>query len=158
MIIRQTIFLIRRTHLLLCPPESTQEWESKLHDDNRHARGGGNKLRTHRLFKHAYETESYLTDKLPYVHRSAMSKFRCGVAPLKIETGRYENIPLEARICFNCNSLHDINVVESEMHVLTECSLYADLREPLFEKAQNMIPNFHMMSNLDKMCNIFKIP
>ncbi len=22
--------------------ESTQEWESKLHDDNRHARGGGN--------------------------------------------------------------------------------------------------------------------
>ncbi len=52
-------------------------------------------------FKHAYETESYLTDKLPYVHRSAMAKFRCGVAPLKIETGRYENIPLEARICFN---------------------------------------------------------
>ena len=30
---------------------------------------------------------------MPLRHRSAFAKFRCGVAPLRIETGRYENKP-----------------------------------------------------------------
>ena len=50
----------------------------------------GCKLRTYKLFKHTYNTEQYLLQKMPQRHRSAFSKFRCGVAPLKIETGRYE--------------------------------------------------------------------
>ena len=48
-------------------------------------------------------------------HRSALSKFRCCVAPLKLETGRYENIAPEQRLCFNCK-----NIVENEKHVLLE--------------------------------------
>ena len=51
-----------------------------------------------------------------------MAKFRCGVAPLRIETGRFERLPVEDRRCFNCNGL-----VEDELHVITVCPLYQDL-------------------------------
>ncbi len=56
-------------------------------------RGNGrNKLRTYRSFKQSYEVESHLKNIMPYKYRSAFSKFRCGVAPIRIETGRYENL------------------------------------------------------------------
>ena len=46
-------------------------------------------------------------------HWSPLAKFRRGVAPLRLGTGRYERILPEQRICFNC-----INSIESEEHVL----------------------------------------
>ena len=49
---------------------------------------GGNKLRTYRTFKNEFVTEPYLGIIVHKKYRSAYAKFRCGVAPLKIETGR----------------------------------------------------------------------
>lgn len=60
----------------------------------------GSKLRTYRLFKNDYATELYCSKTLSRKHRSAFAKFRCGVAPLRIETGRYENLSVENRTCF----------------------------------------------------------
>ena len=65
--------------------------------------------------------------------RSALAKFRCGVASLRLETRRYERIPYDERNCFNC-----IKVVEYEEHVLLECPLYNDIRKEL-----------HVFSRLD---------
>ena len=70
------------------------------------------KLCSYKIFKLEYETENYLTVNLPFRHRSALAKFRCGVAPLRIETGRYERLPLESKLCSQCN------LVENE------CMLY----------------------------------
>ena len=56
-------------------------------------------------------------------HESAMTQFRCGTAPLRIETGWYEGIPEEERLCPMCN-----DGVENELHALLECTLYNDLR------------------------------
>ena len=61
---------------------------------------------------------------LPRSHRSAYAKFRTGVAPLRLETGRYEHLNLEQRVCFNCES--EIETVE---HELTQCPFYKDLGE-----------------------------
>jgi hypothetical protein len=41
-----------------------------------------------------------LLKNIPGKYKSAFAKFRCGVAPLKIETGRYECILTENIICF----------------------------------------------------------
>jgi hypothetical protein len=41
----------------------------------------------------------------------------------KIETGRYENIKLEERCCFNCS-----NLIENETHVILHCPVYSDFR------------------------------
>ena len=59
---------------------------------------GGNKLRTYKLFKDSFNTESYCTMILPRSHRSAFSRFRCGVAPIRLETGRYERLPVCERV------------------------------------------------------------
>ncbi len=81
---------------------------------------GRNKLRTYKLFKQNITTEHYL---LLYnkKHRSSMAKFRAGVAPLRLETDRYDNTDEADRICFQC-----ADIVESEEHFILHC--------PLFEK------------------------
>ena len=55
----------------------------------------------YRLFKNEYGKENYLLKNIPGKYKSAFAKFRCGVEPLKIETGRYEGILTENIICFN---------------------------------------------------------
>ena len=49
----------------------------------------GNKLRTYRKLKHSYSTEPYVKSITSKKYRSAYAKFRCRVAPLKIETCGY---------------------------------------------------------------------
>ena len=67
------------------------KWKALL-DRNTSIRGnGGNKLRTYRICKSDFCTENYLKTNIPFNNRSAFTKFRCGVAPLRVETGRYEN-------------------------------------------------------------------
>ena len=60
---------------------------------------------------------------IPGKYKSAFDKFRCGVAPLKIETEKYEGILTENRLCFN-NTCHMNNCIEDEKHVLLYCSVY----------------------------------
>ena len=73
------------------------------------------------------KSERYISNVIPRMHRSAYAKFRCGVAPLKLETGRYERLQLDERYYFHC-----ANKVESEKQVLLECPLYDDFRYRLF--------------------------
>ena len=47
---------------------------------------------------------------------------------IRIETGRYEGLPENDRICPVCE-----NVFEDEYHVSCQCSLYTDLREEYYE-------------------------
>ena len=83
----------------------------------------------------------------PTSHRSALAKFRCGVAPLKIETGRYEGLEVEERVCFNCCS-----AVENETHVLFECPIYDDLRFYLFKEVEFFYNDFNILSTTEKLC------
>ncbi len=50
---------------------------------------GQHKLRTYCTFKQSFSTELYLK-LLNKSHRSALAKFWCGVAPIRIETGHYK--------------------------------------------------------------------
>ena len=79
----------------------------------------GYKLQTHALFKSVFEAEMYCKKLLPLRHRAAFAKFRCGVTPLRIETGRFETKPLEERTCPFCDN------IESEKHVLLDCNMYS---------------------------------
>jgi len=107
---------------------------------------GKNKLRSYCLFKSQFETESYCTLVLSRFHRASLAKFRCGVAPLRVETGRYENIPFDSRICPVCTS-----GVETETHVLLTCNLYDDIRSTLFAKATLIDEHFIDFSMQDKV-------
>ena len=84
-------------------------------DSARATNGSGNKLRTYRTFKTEIGCELYLRTLKSPAQRRAFSQFRCGVAPLRIETGRYERLPVHERTCPMCNTY-----VETEEHVLLE--------------------------------------
>ena len=71
--------------------------------------------------------------------RSSLAKFRCGVAPLRLETGRYENLAITDRICRSCT---DSAIVEDEVHVVTTCPIYNDLRDILYQKAESIDGGF----------------
>ncbi len=88
-------------------------------------RTGLNKLRTCRKYKQSILTEPYVIAPLSKCHRSGLAKFHCGVAPPKIETGRYTRTPEEERLCTLCNLCE----VESEEHCLIKCELYPDIRK-----------------------------
>jgi hypothetical protein len=110
---------------------------------------GRNKLRTYCTFKTEFKTENYCKIILPIRHRTAFAKFRCGVAPLRLETGRYEGLAIEDRLCPFCN------MVETESHVLLNCDIYDDFRNELFHKAVNILPRFNNLTNQEKIEFIF---
>ena len=87
---------------------------------------------------------------MPLSHRATFAKFRCGVAPIRIETGRFENLDVILRLCHICN------VVENEVHVMLECSAYNDLRDNLFHKLSQF---FHILSLLTptKKCSFYLV-
>ena len=71
---------------------------------------------------------------------------RCGVAPLRLETGRYENIPESERLCPYCRAF-----VEDEFHVMLNCSLYENERRSLLLKANEINSEFYNFNDCDKM-------
>ncbi len=75
--------------------------------------------------RHVFGTSHYLKDNhLTRAQRSAMAKMRCGVAPIRLETGRYEGLTEQEWICPVCH----MDEIESEIHVMIFCPLYNDIR------------------------------
>ena len=68
------------------------DWHNSIDRKSRRSGVGRNKLRTYRLFKTEYETENDCRLLMPNSHHAAFAKLRCGVAPIQIETGRFENL------------------------------------------------------------------
>lgn len=87
------------------------------------------KLRTFVIFKTVFGRENYLFLDMPKYLRSTLAQFRCGIIPIRIETGRFQGEPIEERICVFCSN----RSVEDEFHFLLYCSLYNDYRKKLFE-------------------------
>ena len=121
-----------------------QEWEKKLSRE-KGKRTGNNKLRTYRLLKNTFDTENYVKCFFNKKYRSSLAKFRCGTAPIRLELGRYEGLPVEDRKCPFC--IHD---VEDEVHVLTKCSLYPDIRNELYNFLSSIFPHFMSLSDQEK--------
>ena len=108
----------------------TEQWHIRVNSHNSRSGNGGNKLRTYKLFKTTFQMEQYCKTIMPTSHRSAFAKFRCGVAPLRLETGRYEGLTVNERVCPFCRTQ-----IETEIHVITQCKTYENIRDSLFQKA-----------------------
>jgi hypothetical protein len=82
------------------------------------------KLGTYRTMKRDLEAEKYLEEGTAQ-QRRAMVMMRGGTNDLRIETGRYEKLEEEERICIFCQS----GEVEDERHFLCRCEAWKDERE-----------------------------
>ena len=128
-------------------------WLQQVNQEGAKRGPGKNKLRTYCKFKSNIQTEPYLYI-LVKSHRSAIAKFRCGVAPIRLETGRYEQLAPHERLCPLCQT----NSIESEEHVILECNIYDDIRHNLFHHAVQLNPAFMSLSNEEKLCFILANP
>ncbi len=90
-------------------------------------------------FKTAYKKHSVLQ-----WHTSSTCFY--GFTPLCLETGQYESLPEEERICPPCN----VNTVESDYHEIMSCQFYDDIREELFTCAMFCNDDFYHMYTNDK--------
>ena len=97
-------------------------WYQDVTRENARHGTGRNKLRTYATFKEDYSVEPYV-QILSRGQRRALAQFRAGVAPIRLETGRYEGLQEHERVCPHCR-----NVVENEAHVVLVCDLYQDIR------------------------------
>ena len=131
----------------------TNKWIETVNNDHGVSGRGGNKLRKYRLIKSRYETETYGKTIMLSTHRSAMAKFRTGIALLCIDTGRYEGLPESERTCIFCK-----DHVEDEIHALFDYRLYNEIRLELFQYAQYLNTHFNSLEKLDKFVFLFSSP
>ena len=68
---------------------------------------------------------------------SLLSRLRTGSLPLEVETGRYNNVPLENRLRKQCQVC-----VEDEIHFTVDCPFYDDLRYTSFILLRDVYSGF----------------
>lgn len=122
-----------------------ENWHCILNSERGNSRRQGNKLRTYKIFKTNFGCEQYVCTTMGKQLRSSLAKFRCGSAPIRLETGRYEKLEESKRLCIFCDR------VENEMHVLCECELYDDLRFNLYQHLSTVILDFNELGCDDKL-------
>ncbi len=67
------------------------QWFQKVNQERAISGQCRNKLRTYRQHKTEFKAEDYLIKVMNRKHR----KFRAGVAPIRLETGRYEGLEVD---------------------------------------------------------------
>ena len=105
-----------------------------------HTIQNSSKLDFFNIFKNDYTPSCYLglTSKLN--ERKQLVKFRIGNHKLRIETGRYDQIPRVDRLCPS-------NQIEDESHFPIYCSKYSTLRNEFYKKIEHIIPNLKQLSS-----------
>ena len=81
-----------------------QSWYSEINNSSR--------LESYCIFKHDLELEKYLTINIEQKYKLALTRFRVSSHNLQIETGRYEDLPRQQRLCQLCN----MRKIENEFH------------------------------------------
>ncbi len=72
------------------------------------------------MVKDTIYTEHDLSVLTMRKYKTSLAKFRCSAHSLFIETGRYQGINKEDRICQMCN----LNCIEDEFHFLCLSSIF----------------------------------
>ena len=82
------------------------------------------RLLTYKILKTNSGCERYLKEISISSYKQVLVKFRGGLLDLRANSGRFENMTFEDRICNLCNM-----EVETEYHFLLICSYYHSLRK-----------------------------
>ena len=88
------------------------------------------KMECYLTLNREYTLAEYLSTVKDLKLRKALTRYRISDHSLAIEKGRHRQTPLprEDRLCTHCTE----NVVETELHFLTTCPLYQDIRDTYF--------------------------
>lgn len=101
--------------------------------------------------------QSYLTKRIPLQYKKLICKLRLSSHCLTIETGRYNNVPLQRRLCPLCTL-----DIEDEYHFILKCPYYCNLREKFLKKFYYIKPSVFKLilllstQNVKDLCNLGK--
>ena len=87
------------------------------------------KLRTFIQIHNFNHTQTLVKSNLSRYQRSLLTQLKFGILPLKIETDRYQGVPLEERTCKICDS----GMVEDEIHFMFQCNALNEHRTHAIE-------------------------
>jgi exonuclease III len=121
----------------------TNYWRTKAFGISNKQANNSKKLRCYETFKQCISVEKYLDTISNAEARRAMAKFRTSSHNLRIETGRYEKICVQDRLCNMCACQE----VEDEVHFLITCPAYEDSRKSLFTLATRECTGFNDLSS-----------
>ena len=121
-----------------------QEWHNKVTSSS--------KGKNYTLFKQDLNFENYLI-KLNRKHCSSLLKFRLSNHRLPVETGRWENTPLEDRKCILC-SKYDIG---DEFYYLFLCDHFISDRKKYLRSYFYKSPNIIKFKELFSSANTRKL-
>ncbi len=127
----------------------------QIEDVNSKNKQSGNKLRTYKLIKKHYKMERYLLirDMPPHVKR-ALTSIRISAHNLEIERGRMSQpqpTPVGERCCKHCRNSQS-NKIEDEVHFISECPLYRQLRTEMLRSCPDW---YRDLSHQDLFCTLF---
>lgn len=105
---------------------------------------GTSRLEFYNTIKEDLKFEEYLNISDFHI-RKAITKIRCSDHVLEIEKGRHRKIPRAERICKFC----DKNSIETEVHFLTECDYYDDIKR--IQGTNITLLNLFYKTNLEKL-------
>lgn len=108
------------------------------------------KLHIYGKLKSEIKIEQYLLEISNFKTRQLFTKFRVSDHKLEIETGRYQNIPRDKRLCKFCNS----NEIDDEYHFLLNCNKNKLPRDQLFLLINQLNPHFIQDQPLQKLKQI----
>ena len=101
------------------------------------------KLNFYYKIKTNYSPSAYLDLTRKNPSRKTLVKLRISSHKLRIETGRYDNIPREERLCNLCNC----NRIEDETHFSLDCPSFSSIRDMFFSKLEPKIPFVRLQSH-----------
>jgi hypothetical protein len=105
--------------------DKVAEWENKKW----RTRVEDNKvLSTYARLKQNLARESYLDGHEDPTGRMWVTRLRSGRHGLAVNTGRFNDVPREERLCEWCEKNNEARVIEDEEHVMLSCPRYASER------------------------------
>ena len=110
------------------------------------------KLRSYITFKSEFKTENYLLMNLSRKERSPMAQLRCGILPLRIETGRYTRKSPAERLCKLC----DDAAIEDKKHFVLNCSFYHYIRNQ-FLHSMNLPTDWNALGETERLTFLLNV-
>ena len=100
---------------------------------------------TYNSIQQRFGKEDYLSDITNRGHRIALTKLRISNHRLVIETGRFNKITRNERLCRFCKN-ENISDIEDEKHVLFRCIRFYNIRNELFASVKKHCFNFDSLN------------
>ena len=107
------------------------------------------KLECYTALNREYKTAEYLSNVKDPKLRKYLTRYRISEHNLAIEKGRHRQtwLPREERLCIHCTQ----SEVETELHFLTTCPLYQDIRDLYFPLFANTHTEFENLTDIEKL-------